>query len=130
LRCSQACRQRSQACYRSSQACHRHSQACHRCSQTNRRCSQMLPGVSSALSGLSPALPGAPLVVIRPPICSQIFRWCSQVHLKAAASVQSTPGFAHPGIPVRQLPHTPRTEIHFADVCGNCKLITPRSIYI
>jgi len=33
---------------------------------------------------------------------------CSQVHLKATSSVQSTLGFDQPGILVLELPNTPR----------------------
>jgi hypothetical protein len=80
LRCSQACRQRSQACC---------------------RLFQVLPGLSSAL-------PGAPRLVVGAPRLAAGAPRCSQVHLKATASVQYTLGFDHPGLLVRQLSDTPR----------------------
>ena len=61
-----------------------------RCSQACRMHSQVLPWLSPDL--LCP--------------CRDVGR-SSQVHLKATASVQSTLGFDHPGILVRQLPNTP-----------------------
>jgi hypothetical protein len=59
----------------------------------------------------STAVRGAPRLVAGAPRCSQ-------VHLKATASVQSTLGFDHPGILVRQLPNTPSDKNTFADVFG------------
>jgi len=67
-----------------------------------------LPGLWLALPGLSLALPGAPRLVVGAPRLVAGAPRCSQVHLKATASVQLTLGFAHPGILVRQLSDTPR----------------------
>jgi len=63
------------------------------------------------LPGLSLALPGAPrLVVSSNRLVAGVPR-CSQVHLKATALVQSTLGFDHPRILVRQLSDTPRGSL-------------------
>jgi len=67
---------------------------------------EVLPGLSPALPGLSSALPGAPRLVVGIPSLVAGAPRCSQVHLKATALVQSTLGFDHPGIPVRQLSDT------------------------
>jgi len=60
------------------------------------------------LPALSSALPGAPRLVVGAPSLVAGTPRCSQVHLKATASVQSTLGFDHPRILVRQLSDTPR----------------------
>lgn len=100
----------------------RYSQACSLCSQLLPGLLIALPDFSSVfrdmllalpdmllvLPGLPPVLPGAPWVVTRPPMATLICCWCFQVHLKAAASVQCTLKFDHPGILVQLLPDTPR----------------------
>jgi len=78
-----------------------------RCSQAYGQYSQVIPGLLLVLLGLSPALPAALMVVTWPLMSTQIFRQCSQVHLKAAALVQYTLGFDYHGILVWQLPDTP-----------------------
>jgi hypothetical protein len=69
--------------------------------------SSALPGFWSALLGLSPTLPGAPRLVVSAPWHVASAPRCSEMQLKATASVQYTPGFGHPGILVRQLSDTP-----------------------
>jgi hypothetical protein len=65
-------------------------------------------GLSPALAGLLSALPGGPSLVVSTPSLVADAPRCSQVHLRATAWVQSTQGFDHPGILVRQLSDTPR----------------------
>lgn len=55
-----------------------------------------LQGLLLALSGMLSVLPDVPLVVTRAPMSTQSLCHCSQVHLKAAALVQSTLCFNHP----------------------------------
>jgi hypothetical protein len=59
------------------------------------------PDCSTVIRGTPRLVAGAPRLVVGAPRCSQ-------VQLKASVSVQSTLGFDHPGILVRQLSHTPR----------------------
>jgi len=66
------------------------------------------PGFRSAHPGLSSGVPGAPRLVVVAPRFAPGAPRCSQVHLKATASFQSTLEFDHPGILVWQLSDTPR----------------------
>jgi hypothetical protein len=67
-----------------------------------------LPDFSTVIWGAPRLVAGAPRLVAGAPRLVIGAPRCSQVHLKASASVQSTLGFDHPGILVRQLSDTPR----------------------
>jgi len=82
-------------------------QAHQRCSQRSGCFSQSALLRYKVLAGLLPALAGAPRHLVSAPRLVTGSPRCSQVHLKATASVQYTLGFDHPGIVVRQLSDTP-----------------------